>query len=257
MDNETLLLTPQICDMCAAYKQYKSSISEFVAYIEVYEHDLPEGVMAEIAELFQMLAFYETENQDVQKDDMDKTLQDTVTKVKQSLCLHATCLFINKIEEYKKIFRKHKYKGVMVGNTNFVDIAKKSEKDISKSFGEKLKLFYKGKVKIGIQELSFKNKVRFLLGYLKVRFKPSFKTFKKEPYFPKTIFEVNNIEKENLLDVYKNTKELMEMYQEVLPSVISNGTNKTLFISIFIAITGWLIPIALLIPTIIKMIGGE
>lgn len=256
MDYDASLLNAQSCDTNTVYKQYKNIISDIIAYIEVYEHDLPGDMMAVIAELFQMLAFYETESQDIQENDKSEALYDTLIEAQQSLCLHAICLLIKKIEEYKKVFRKYKYKGIMEGSENFAKIVKREEKRLSKIFKNRLNFLYKGKLKTGLKGLSIKEKAKFLFGYLLIQLRPSFKTFKKEPYIPKTVF-INDFKQESLMGIYVDIKILMEEYQKVLPAVISNGTNKPLFISIFIAVTGWFIPIALLIPTIIKLFGGE
>ena len=43
------------CNTHYVYEKYKAEISELIAYIEVYEHDLPAEIMAQTAELFQTI----------------------------------------------------------------------------------------------------------------------------------------------------------------------------------------------------------
>lgn len=247
----------QLCNTDFIYNQYKNTISELIAYIEVYEHDLPEEIMAEIAELFQMVACLETETQDMLENDMMSALYNTSVKVTQSLYKHAICLFVKKIHEYKKLFKKFQYKGVMIDNENFVYIAQKEEKEIVKSFSEKLKLLYKGKMGAALGSLTFIQRLKYLFGYLKIAIRPSFGMFRHEPYLPKKILIIDKLEEENLADVYKRTKELLKMYEKAFPKVISNGANRTLGQSIFLAVTGWIIPIVLLIPMLIKLFDGK
>lgn len=254
MSYNTSLLSSESCNTDLIYNQYKDTISELIAYIEVYEHDLPEDVMAEIAELFQMIAFYET---DIQESDVRNALYITSVKVTQSLYIHAICLFINKIQEYKKVFKKFKYKGVMLDKINFINVAKSEEQKIVKSFSAKLKLFYKGKIRATLKCLKFRQKLKYLFGYFKVSVIPSLKVFKHEPYIPKNILAVDNLEEENLREVYNETKDLLQKYEKIFPEVISNGANKTLGMSIFLAVTSWIIPIVLLIPMFIKLFGGK
>ncbi len=251
------LLSSESCNTDLIYNQYKDTISELIAYIEVYEHDLPEDVMAEIAELFQMIAFYETDIQNMQESDVRNALYSTSVKVTQSLYIHAICLFINRIQEYQKVFKKFKYKGVMLDNINFINVAKSEEQKIVKSFSAKLKLFYKGKVRATLKCLKLGQQLKYLFGYFKVSVIPSLKVFKHEPYIPKNILVVDNLEEENLEEVYNATKELLQKYEKIFPEVISNGANKTLGMSIFLAGTSWIIPIVLLIPMLIKLFGGK
>lgn len=257
MSFNTSLSNLKLCNTDIIYNQYKHTISELIAYIEVYEHDLPGEIMAEIAELFQMVACWETETQDMQENDIMSALYNTSVKVTQSLYKHAICLFIKKIHEYKKLFKKFRYKGVMIDNENFVYIVQKEERSIVKSFSEKLKLLYRGKMGAALASLTFIQKLKYLFGYLKIVIRPSFGMFKHEPYLPKKILIIDNLEEENLADVYIRTKELLEMYEKVFPKVISNGANRTLGQSIFLAITGWIIPIVLLIPMLIKLFEGK
>ena len=41
MSYNTSLLSSESCNTDLIYNQYKDTISELIAYIEVYEHDLP------------------------------------------------------------------------------------------------------------------------------------------------------------------------------------------------------------------------
>ena len=54
-DQENLIYNVQYI-----YDKYKEVQSEIIAYIEVYDHDLPDVIVNEIVELFQIVAVYET-----------------------------------------------------------------------------------------------------------------------------------------------------------------------------------------------------
>lgn len=254
MSYNTPLSNLDNCNTDYIYSQYKETISELIAYIEVYEHDLPEDVMVEVAELFQMIAFYETDNKG---DEVGRALCDTGVKVMQSLYIHVICLFMSKIQEYKKVFKKFKYKGVMQDGTNFIAIVASEEGKIVKSFSTKLKLLYKGKVRISLRELNFMQQLKYLSGYFRMMVLPSLKTFVHEPYIPQNILIVDNLEEEDLEEVYIATKGLLCKYESIFPAVISNGAERSLGMSIFLAVTSWIIPIGLLIPVLMKFFFGK
>jgi len=238
-------------DTNLAYIAYKKTISQLIAYVEVYEHDLPSDIMAQTAELFQNIALYEL---DVDKN-TEKSLEQTTLIITQSLYKHSISLFIKKIREYKKTFKRFKYKGVSVDGRKFCEMAKESESDICKEFSLKLRKYYKGNTLGTLKDLTAKQKLLYLSSKIALLFPSRFVFFKKEPFLPEDRFIiVEENEDLSLESLYSKTKELLEKYQEVFPSVVGNGTNQTLIMSVFLAISSWIIPALLSIPVIERII---
>lgn len=248
------ILSQQIYDTKYIYDKYKETLSELIAYIEVYEHDLPTEVMAQIAELFQSVAVYENRINSTEDGDLSNLLLESNLKITQSLYKHAICLFIKKIEEYKRMFKRFQYKGVMLNGKNFAEVVKRKEKEIIKSFSEKLKKCYKKDFLTTLRSLSVRECVSYLAGYIKVSVVPSFFSLKKEPFLPINSTILEGIEEVDLANIFIYTKELLELYESILPKVISNGAKQSFKMSMFVAILGWVIPIVGVIPIIIEII---
>ena len=95
------------CGTSHVYEKYRSEISERIAYIEVYEHDFPAEIMAQMAELFQTIVLYETDDDFLNNDKLQCLLEDTFHKVNRYLDKHTTYVILQKIKQYKKIFKKY------------------------------------------------------------------------------------------------------------------------------------------------------
>lgn len=123
------------------YNGYKTDISELIANIEVYEHDLPKNVMVQIAELFRVLASYE--NCSVGNKDTEwNSLCDTYSTIANRLYCHVIFLFLKKINEYEKLFSRYNYKGVMKDDENFVVYANRTKKQIKTSLKNTFREYY-------------------------------------------------------------------------------------------------------------------
>lgn len=217
-ENETFG-TEYIC------KHYKSALSEVIAYIEVYEHDLPTDVMAQIAELFQAVAIFEDSNDPAERQDMSRLLWQVDLKVTQSLYKHAICLLIKAIEENKRVFKKFKYKGVMLGTRNFFEVAEEIEQKIVTDFCREMRQCYKGNTASVWRTMTMKERMRYGVGYLKVCTARSFFLLRKEPYIPINNLLTNDFNDENLEKIYQETKKLLKKYEMVMPKVIGNGAR--------------------------------
>lgn len=238
------------------YKHYKNTLSEVIAYIEVYEHDLPTDVMAQIAELFQAVAIFEDSNNPEEREDVSRLLQQVDLKVTQSLYKHAICLLIKAIKENKRVFRRFKYKGVMLGNKYFFEVAKEKEQMIVTDFCRKMRQYYKGNTAVGWRTMTMKERMLYCVGYVKVCIARSFLLFKKEPYIPINNLLTDDFDDESLKNVYRETKKLLQMYEMVKPKVIGNGSRQSIGMSVFVAITGWVIPVLLAVPVIMRLVSG-
>lgn len=244
----------EIFDTENIYKHYKSTLSEVIAYIEVYEHDLPTEVMAQIAELLQAVAIFVDSNNLTEREDMSRLLRQVDLKVTQSLYKHAICLLIKEIEENKKVFRRFKYKGVMLENRNFFEVAKEIEQEIIADFCGKMKKCYKGTAAGSWRTMTMKERMLYWVGYVKISTAWSFSFLKKEPYLPINNLLTDNFDDENLENVYQETKELLQLYERVMPKVIGNGSRQSIGMSVFVAATGWVIPALLAIPVIMRVV---
>lgn len=111
----TLSAVKTKCNTHYIYEKYKAEISELIAYIEVYEHDLPAEIMARMAELFQTIALCETGNDFESNDTLQQLLEDTFHKINRCLNKHTIYVILQKIKQYKIIFKKYNYKGVYIG----------------------------------------------------------------------------------------------------------------------------------------------
>lgn len=251
MDKTTAENRSNTGDIKLAYDIYKNTISGLIANIEVYEHDLPREVMAQMAELFQIIASYESEIDESRRGYIWKAVEETQIKVTQYLYKHTTCLFIKKIEEYKKTFHKFNYQGVMCKEERFCDIAKASEKEIQKRFVTQLKKCYKTNLLKNIKKEKLRKVFAYIVGYIRICILSSFSKLKNEPYIP-----INDLKDEiDLKDVYKTTESLMKKYQEVYPNVINNGRKRSATMEIFWAICTWVIPAIASIPVVLKIIN--
>ena len=84
---------------------------------------------------------------------------------------------------------------------------------------------------------------------------PSFLTLKREPYLPINDMIIACMDDVALKGVYEQTKDLLKKYEEISPDVISNGAKQSLKMSVFAAFSGWIIPLLLGIPVMIKLIN--
>lgn len=256
MGSDDVSISPQECNTEYIYDTYKKCIAHIIAYIEVYEHDLPGKIMTQIAELFQMLAIYETSPQNPPNSDIAKTLFKVNLKVTQSLHKHAICLFINKIQQYKKNFRRFNYKGAMLDEQNFAETANRKEKEIAQSFTDKLAKCYSDKFITTLVSLPLKEKLLYLAGYVKFKiFRiSSFSILKSEPYLPIDNLINDCMDDINFVDTYEETRQLLELYEKARPKVISSKARQSFGMSVFIAVCSWIIPIILVLPFMIRVI---
>lgn len=246
------------------YDNYKKVHSELIAYIEVYAHDLPLAVMKQVAELFQTIAVYETRNTSEENEMMPKLLYEADLKITQSLYKTAICLFVKKIEQYKRIFRKYEYQGVVLEeykylneylqNVNFSEFVKEKEKQIACDISERLKTFYKKDTRETLKELTLKETVLYIVGYIGIYTMPTFGFMKYNPFVPINSMLLNDTQSNDLTNVFSQMRALLEMYEFAFESVLQNGAKKSLKSSVFFAVTSWIIPVILGIPVIIKII---
>ena len=233
-----------------AYDLYKKTISEVIANIEVYEHDLPERVMGEIAEFFQVIAAYETELDLTPKAELLELMHATHFWITQALYKHAICLFIGKIHDYKKLFQKFEYKGVVIDEVNFYLTAKEKEKEISKQFIKELKTCYGHMIPIWHLEWKWKDNFLYQEGWLRVMFGRGFRALKREPYIP-----INELPTGICFEeIYSKAKALLKEFEAVCPEVINNGRSQTLIAKLASAVVAWIIPIAVSIPVVKQLI---
>lgn len=241
-------------DIANIYTHYKEVISDLIAYIEVYEHDLPGNIMAQIAEFFQDIAVYETSDTD--KILLSNSIQSTKNMVSQSLYKYTISLCINRIYKHKKRFKRYNYKGVMIRDDsknkerNFYIIANERQNNLLSKFNKCLKDCYKGKVIKSIVNMSFKESILFLLGYIKFQLMPcSLIKFKRDIFIPHEL-----LIKVDMKKIFESAISLLELYQNNYSRVISNGARTPFLRSVFFAIVSWIIPILLAIYPVMKII---
>ena len=256
-DQENLIYNVQYI-----YDKYKEVQSEIIAYIEVYDHDLPDVIVNEIVELFQIVAVYETST-DTEKINFQPLLREGSLKITQALHKYAICLLIKKIEEHKKLFKKFYYKGVWINeykykeveivSENFAEFAQNREKEIIHTFSDRLKRIYQKVFWKTLKELKLKAKLLYLIEFARNCIVPSFGFFSKNPLVQIDSVQIE-FEEVELSDIYEDTKALLKLYEDIAPKVISSGAKKTLGFSVFSVVTGWIIPILLIIPVIKKLV---
>ena len=243
------------CDTNFVYKKYRDDISELIAYIEVYLHDLPASIMAIVAELFQTISVCETDDDFSSKPELVSMLDNTTWEVVQYLKKYSVCLFIAKIQEYKKIFRKHKYKGVLMDDKcKFHIVARQMENRLCNTFSNNLRSCYKGNTISTLKELSFKGQLQYLHSKFRIWLRPSFRTLKNEPFLPTSRLSLPRVLNIDFSNAYNDAKDLLEKYQKVFPEVIKNGRKRSWAMSIFVAVSTWIIPIILSISIVLKII---
>lgn len=221
------------------YNEYKTTISELIANIEVYEHDLPKEVMVQISEIFRSVSSYENCKSD-KKEAEWKALHKMYYTVINHLYVHAVFLFLKKINDYDKLFCRYNYEGVMVDDKNFAVLSKERKKEIYRLFVKELKKCYKGNVLNNLRNNSLKYNIMYLKGYCIINGMALFLKYNKKPTIP-----VNDYRDKNFKEIYQKAKELLELYQEIAPKVIQNGAKKTLKTQVILAIISWIIPVFL------------
>lgn len=237
------------------YTLYRKEIADIVAYIEVYEHDLPPVITGQIAELFTSIAVFEADDQEMRFNGLKQSSEVIV----QAIRFYAIFLFIHEIQEFEKLFRKYHYKGAIIPNSDLhvYNEIRKMEKDIIPCFKEKLKDYYRSSFKgfcgtifnseepYGINDL-----FRYIKGYMSLHFKRSIRGLNK-PYLPSECLVNSNEDYVDLSKDYEEFKGLLAYYEEHMPDVINSGPKQGVLMNTFIAVTSWFIPIAVSIPTII------
>lgn len=227
------------CDTNHVYEKYKTEISELIAYVEVYEHDLSAEIMALTAELFQAIALCEVDSNPENNASLHEVLDDTFNKVNRYLNKHTIYVILKKIKQYKKIFKKYNYKGVYIKDgQKFYEYAEQTEAAIVETYYARLDDCYKQATCRKGERLKFKDRCKY-------RFS---KLLKKEPCLPTDELTVD------FTDCFLSAKNLLQCYQNVFPKVISNGKKQSPGVSFFNFIVTWLIPLALSIPIIWKII---
>ena len=120
------------CNTHYVYEKYKAEILELIAYTEVYEHDLPAEIMAQMAELFQTIALCETDNDFESNDRLQQLLEDTFHKMNRCLNKHTIYVILQKIKQYKIIFKSTITKVyILAKNKNSINTQSKQNIDFS------------------------------------------------------------------------------------------------------------------------------
>lgn len=239
--------TAESNDINKVYTIYKTTISEIIANIEVYEHDLPKDVMAQISEIFQTIASYENAMQG-DKQVLWNAINETYSTVIESLYKNAIFLLMRKIHEYDKMFSRYNYKGVMIADNKFIELARSEKNSISEALHLELKKCYSGKLIENVRNLSWKGKFKYLGGYFYVLTFP--RRYKKEIYIPK-----DDLENINLKEIYEKAKGLLKLYQKICPEVLKNGAKVSYRDMVAKVVISWMIPIGLGINAVLKWNG--
>jgi len=241
------------------YNIYSNKISDIVAHIEVYEHDLPVKIMAQIAELFQNVALAEnignnkTTTSELKKQ-VSLFLQESTDKIVDSLYLYAICLFVKQIKKYQQIFHKYHYKGINVFDRPLYKILKKQECKIRKELNRILKKHYKEKCFLTICYSPLYIRLIYFLKYIQITIFPFLNTMKYSKYMPRDQFDINYTLNQDIEALYKETKLLLNIYEKMMPVVLKNGPKQSVPYTIFIIIASWIIPILAGIPIICQFL---
>lgn len=240
------------------YEFYRTQISDMISYIEVYEHDLPPLITGLISEMFSAIAMASI----LDKEDTDG-LDVLIQNAAQAIRLHAIFVFINEIGEREKLFSNYQYKGAMIPetNTHIFDEVQKKKKAAIHDFTNKLKRYYRYSLKhmfsmvrdadspYGIMDLFV-----FLRDYIKLYGCKRFSRW-KEPFIPLDFLAI--IEEDgDLSQDYNNFKELLLFCENHMSDVIITGPKVSFSSSLFVAVTSWIIPIAVGVPAVKYVMRG-
>ena len=233
------------------YTLYKTEISEMVAYIEVYEHDLPPLLTSLISEMFSAITVANISGYEESAE-----LTELIQSVVQYIRLHTIFVFINEIAERERLFKRFKYKGAMIPDTDvhvFDEVEKKKNKAVS-LLTKKLKKYYQYSLKTMVSLVTdpdspygFRDLLTYLRDYLYLYRIKRLSTW-NEPFIPADCLSINEGSIGDLYEDYGNFRELLSFCESHMPDVITTGPRVNMHMSIFVAVTSWIIPIALGIP---------
>ncbi|MCR5811224.1 MAG: hypothetical protein K6G34_07490 [Lachnospiraceae bacterium] len=241
------------------YALYRTQISEMIAYIEVYEHDLPPVLTSLIGEMFSAITVATISDYEESAE-----LTGLIKSVVQYIRLHAIFVFINEIGERERLFNRFKYKGAMIPDTDihvFDEVEKRKNKAVS-LLTDKLKKYYQYSAKImfslvadpdssyGVRDL-----LTYLVDYLCLYGTKSLSEW-DEPFIPADCLSINEGNIDDLSEDYDNFKELLSFCESHMPDVINTGPKVNLRMSVFVAVTSWIIPIVLGIPAMRYLMEG-
>lgn len=241
------------------YSLYSEQISDMIAYIEVYEHDLPPRITGLIGEMFSTIAVANI------LDDEDPTgLDDLIQSVAQAIRLHAIFVIIREIGEKEYLFNNYQYRGAMIPNTDLhvYDEVKKMKKAAVHSLADKLKYYYRFSMRAMValvldadSPYGIKDYFKYLIGYSHLY---GFKSFNKwkEPFIPPDFLTPLETTGKDLSDDYCAFKKLLSFCEEHMSDVINTGPKSSLRSRVFVAVTSWIIPIAIGIPAVNYVIKG-
>ena len=240
------------------YDFYRTQISDMISYIEVYEHDLPPLITGLISEIFSAIAMASI----LDEEDL-AGLDAFIQNAAQAIRLHAIFVFIHEIGEREKLFSNYQYKGAMIPGTNIhiYDEVKKKKKTAIHDFTNKLKKYYRYSLKnmfsmvrdadssYGIMDFFV-----YIKDYIKMYECKKFYRW-REPFIPLD-FLATIEEGEDLSQDYNNFKELLLFCENHMSDVIITGPKVNMRSSLFVAVTSWIIPIAVGIPAVKYVVRG-
>ena len=224
------------------YNKYASDISESIAQIEIYAHDLPRQISGLIETIFDMLAIAAAENNEDDNKRWYTYIWYQVSFLEDLLNLYLVDLYVKQVRKYRKIFKKFNHQGVKVQNDfsllSFIDSKMKEIKKLSKS---KKRSFKK---KYGLNEFYF----RVLLNK-----RALFEHFIKKDFHIKANVDGELLQVKRLAD---SANELVSLCEDNFANVINNGYNSSVIKKIWNFLLQAL-PLGLAVYGVIQLIMGK
>ena len=241
------------------YELYRTQISEMIAYIEVYEHDLPPLITGLISEVFTTIAVAESAGEEEVLG-----LHYLIQTVVQAIRLHAIFVFIHEIGEREKLFKRYKYKGAMIPgeDIHIFDKIQEMKKIAVSNLTDKLKRYYRRSICSMfsiVRDSDSQYGIRDLLIYFKDFAKLYvFKRLIKweEPFIPLDFLVIEENESLDLSKEYSDFRQLLSFCENHMSDVINTGPKTSLRSNVFVAVTSWIIPIIIGVPAVKYVING-
>ena len=222
------------------YGTYKNDISDLVAKVEVYAHDLPRQISGVVETIFRLLASASIKNSDKQKKIYENAYNYEIFLI-NVLYITLVNLYIEKIKKYRRILKQFKHGGIKnENNVCFMDETKEKLKEIEEIYN--------------IGKRSFKT--IYKLNEFNLLFFCNRIPKKIEKIFTTDIeVEVDDKIEINELKVSFNLAEkLLKTYETTYGTIIDNGYKAT-FLRRILNIIPTILSFIFAIFTVLKLLG--
>ena len=120
------------------YKEYDAEISELIAKIEVYAHDLPRQVSGIIESLFVMLTSAASESTDSDELEWYDKIEYQEIFLKNILYVYLIDIYMTRVKKYRKVLRKFNHQTILTEeHIPFMDAVNPNLKAIAREYRKK------------------------------------------------------------------------------------------------------------------------